>query len=194
MKTILFHELNEKIVNFIIEAFNNKNHPINELLNDCEFTFDDGLYSQFKYVPKLFKETNIKCTIFVSSEFVYKGSDQQIIDIIAPEAHKLGRTGDLRSYCTVNNILELNSLGIYIGNHSATHFDFNNITGIKNILNQVKKEVEISTKFFLDNGIITHSFAYPYNNKVPFYETLLKSTGIKYFYGKERINIDTLIK
>lgn len=194
MNIILFHELNESIVKSVIDIFNDETHIHNKLIKNSEFTFDDGLFSQYKFVNKLKSVTCKKCTVFVSSDFVYTGEDVQLIDIVAPKAHELARMGDYRAYCTVEQLKEMEFNGINIGNHGATHYNFEDAGyGIRKTLNKVRSEVDSSVNFFKSNNIVTKSFAYPYNNKIPFYETLLKNEGVVDFYGRERINIDTLL-
>lgn len=194
LPTILFHELNNEIVKCAVSMITDKTHKHHELMCNSTFTFDDGLYSQYKHIRELMIVPKQKCILFVSSEFLYNGTDKQIEHITAPEAHKMAHRGVLSAYCTIKNLKELIDCGVCIGNHGATHYNFRERQhSIRDIKRIVQKEVETSSAFFKQNQIEIKSFAYPYNHQVPFYKLLLSSRGVENFYSKDRINIETLL-
>lgn len=193
-KVILFHELSKELVSEIKQILNNENHPHYELFKTSEFTFDDGLYSQYKYIPELMRINNNVCTIFISTMFICDATSTQYIGINAPDAHTQARKGIYNAYVTLDNIKELASIGVNIGNHSHSHHNFTEKQhSIRKIKEIVCSEVSKSTKFFKEHDIFVDSFAYPYNHVVPFYKLLLEKQKITKLYGKERINIEELL-
>jgi len=191
--TIMFHELNEIIVNQVIRILNDPSDPHHKLLRDSDFTFDDGLYSQVYYVGK-FLELGKKCIIFVSTKFICDEYTKQKLEITSPNAHKLARCYDYSPYATIKQLLKFEEMGGVIGNHSYDHYNFESKHhSIKEIKNAVELQCKSSTRFFENYGFSVVDFAYPYNNKVPFYEFYLKQSGVVNFYGNERINITKIL-
>lgn len=189
---ILFHELNENIVTEIVNIFHNPTHKHHILIKSSKFTFDDGLYSQIYYITPLL-ELGIECTIFVSTKFICEGG-KQILGITSPNAHKLARKYDYRAYATIEQLKDFEKKGGKIGNHGYDHYNFETYKhGIKATKKEVEYQCKMSSEFFQYNKFNVDSFAYPYNNVVPFYKLYLGEVGVTNFYGKERINITRLL-
>lgn len=63
-------------------------------------TFDDGLYSQFKYFD-FFKQLNKPMYFFISTNIVHSNNDSQVSDIECYDAHdNFFKNGDTRAYMT----------------------------------------------------------------------------------------------
>lgn len=189
---IMFHELNHEIVQFVRDVSVNKNHKYHDLINKSEFTFDDALYSQYLHIPKLLFRP---CTIFVSTAIISKGNEEQTEFIKCADAHNDYFTkNETKHYCTVEQLLKLQTIGVNIGLHGHEHLDLRHQLG--NLLytkiaveTDVLKSVEIAKQY----GFKVKSFAYPYNHEAPFMAYYYDINGISKVYGKERISIETLM-
>ena len=169
MNTLMIHEMKDKTI--IPEGL-------------C--TFDDGLYSQYKYGINLpndkiyFISTNIICIQDQSTEF-----------ISAPEAHKKAFKGNKENYMTLDQIATLIDNGIEIGGHSHYHKDVSKIPRLIDKVKHIKEDTELMLDWFMDNlNYKPTSFCFPYNEEINgLYKGLLKPYGFTKFYGLNRVEI-----
>lgn len=149
-------------------------------------TFDDGLYSQYKYGRTLpndkiyFISSNIICSHNQSNEF-----------ISAPNAHKKSFEGNNENYMTIAQIKELIDLGIEIGGHSHYHKDVSKIPKLIDKVKHIKEDTELMLDWFKSElDYIPTSFCFPYNEELDgLYKGFLKTYGFTKFYGFNRVDI-----
>jgi len=181
---ILAHGLNDKIIKYFLNNFNNK-----------IITFDDGLASLYKYKKEL-KELskNNKIIIFVNPFMVYQ-SEKFNIDINFIEcfkAHEKAKKYNFENYLNQKMITDLSNF-CEIGLHSWDHFLYFKKRKLRDRIIFYKKDIENSYNFikkFIKNKL---SFAWPYNKEILEYKALqnrfYEKLNIKVkYYGKERLS------
>ena len=156
-------------------------------------TFDDGLVSQYNNLEHFLKLPKPKI-FFISTGIVCPEETTQNNEVITcSESHsRFFKNGDLSNYMKWSQIKEINEkTQCFIGGHSHTHPDLREVK----IIHQYKVTQEECYKmvgtFDLQNLCLSH-FAYPYNYEALGYKLTLKEFGIPYFFGKERIAIESL--
>ena len=176
MKTLLVHQVDEWMLDLDLTSFD-------------IITFDDGLYTQYKYY-KEFLKLKKPLYFFISTSIICNGNQSKEL-IKCNEAHDLYfKSGDTSHYMTWEQVHELNDNGCIIGGHSDTHPYLNNMSFIKQ-LKESYSQSRMMMKVFNEHNISVTSFAYPYNFKCAGYD-VLKRNGITQFFGDERIEIETL--
>jgi len=112
-KVYLFHEINDIIIKKIEDI--SKENP------EAIFTFDDGLYSNYLYFPRLKKLPNKKI-FFIPSFFIRMSNISPSKDFITcDDAHKKGNP-NLENYMSLYEILEIEEdKNCFIGAHGAFH-------------------------------------------------------------------------
>lgn len=156
-------------------------------LEDYILTFDDGLYTQYRYIEELCK-INTPKIFFISTGIIAPEDTIQNEQFITCDmAHKaFFENEDKSNYMKWSQIIDLSKReNCIIGGHSHYHRDISNLTLIEKFNHlqfDTKKMVEEFEKFNLK---IEH-FCFPYNKMYPAYSELLKKHGIKHFYGDER--------
>lgn len=146
-------------------------------------TFDDGLYTQYKFISQLL-EVNSPKFFFISTNIVNESDIQTSDFITCSAAHDLHfEHDDRRYYMTWEQIKEINSLpDCEIGGHGHNHLrDMDLKCMIEDTNNMMYT--------FKENNITPRSFCFPYNTEKPMYRSILQSKGIANFYGNERIDI-----
>ena len=149
-------------------------------------TFDDGLYSQYKYGKDLpndkiyFISTNIICNSIQSEEF-----------ITCSNAHIKSFNGNNEDYMTIDQIKELIDMGIEIGGHSHYHKDVSKMPKLIDKVKHIKEDTELMMEWFKKElDYIPTSFCFPYNEELNgLYAGLLKPYGFTKFYGLNRVDI-----
>jgi hypothetical protein len=189
-KIIMFHEINDNIINILKE---NQNY-----LAYAVFTFDDGLYSQYYYFDKIndLFPNNPKI-FFISTDIIYTGFESQIINISCYDAHKKYFTeNNKQAYMTLSQIKSLNKKNnCYIGGHGHKHLHAINCTReplkifCKNWINDFITMKEKFTEYKLYNIKI---FCTPYNEENIILNGLLKRVYNGYIIGKQRIAIEDI--
>jgi hypothetical protein len=173
MKPVLMiHEVDEWVFNF----------PLHEYT----LTFDDGLFTQYKYFDRI-KNIDTDKIFFISTGIVAtdqtKQSDEFIQCHVAHE--KFFRDNDLSHYMNWRQIQEIhNEPDCEIGGHSHMH---HRPTG-NNIIHDTRKMVEK----FESHNIRPTSFCYPYNDENSIYKEVLKRHGFSEFYGANRVDVHDL--
>lgn len=150
-------------------------------------TFDDALYSQYRYAEHFLSLCKKRLIIFVSTGIVHNGNDQ-IVDVSCYEAHnRFFKTGDTRPYMTRKQILDLYNKGFEIGLHGVTHSHMpEGLKGMK----QALEEAKASYCTLKEWGITPTCMSYPYNESNPGFRILSSyNAGFEYF-GDERIEIE----
>lgn len=168
MKIAMIHEINDDILKADYSNF--------DIL-----TFDDGLYTQYKY-HEHFAKFNKRMIYFIISGFICDKT-QNTEYITCVDAQKKAKNNDFSNYMTLEQIKELSNL-YEIGGHSHKHLLINN-----NDLDLIKTEVDNCLMFLNDNNIKINSYCLPFNQSNKIYEIYLKSKKLEVF-GKGRICIE----
>lgn len=159
-------------------------------LEDYILTFDDGLYTQYKFFNEI-KKINTEKYFFISSNIVCDEEENQDDNfILCHEAHiKALKNKDYSNYMKWSQIREIQrDKNCHVGCHSHYH-DMKTADCIECIINDNQKMV---FEFIKNLGYLPHYFCFPYNYKTEKYQEVLKLKGFKHFYGKERIDINEL--
>ena len=139
---------------------------VNTIINDGELppntigiSIDDADKSFLKFAWPQFKEKRFPVTLFVNTSTISKNN---------------------KNYLNWDEIRKLKNDGVTIGGHSHTHNHLPNMS-----TDEVKKEIEISNKIFLDElGEIPTLFAYPYGEASVKVINLLKNYKYKVAFGQ----------
>lgn len=180
MKTIMIHELSDEFTNFL-----------KTLDEEYIFTFDDGLYSQYKYMieNKELLEKH-KCIFFVTTNIICPEDLEQNEDFITSEdAHnEYFEKNDRTNFMTLAQIKELDTYAnVEIGMHGYNHIKFGG-TSIQERYEEVTTEVSSMIVQMMELGLNTDKFCFPYNFAEPLLRALLQRNGFTEFYGGERID------
>lgn len=135
------------------------------LSEDNELTFDDGLYSQYLYL-KNNPEVCKKSTVFVSSNIIREKYEEPIKDVVLCDmAHALAYNliPNKSAYMSLEEILELKSLGVKIGYHGANHWYLPKGLRPSEAMKIIREEIIESTRFNEENHIFDNVFCTPYN-------------------------------
>lgn len=176
MKPILMiHEFKERFLDLPLEKY--------------ILTFDDGLYTQYKFLEEL-KKIKTKKYFFISSGIVCPENLKQSGELICCErAHTKAFKGDYTNYIKWSQIKEIDKLDdCFIGCHSHFH-DIKTADCVECIIPDNRYMLEDFSK---NLGYIPKYFCFPYNKRTLLYETILYNKGFKYFYGNERLDINEL--
>ena len=180
MKILEIHEVNEGLFNL----------P----LKDYVLTFDDGLYTQYKYIDKLAKIDTRKI-FFISTNIVCNG--EQSKEYISCEDARLHffKTKDARHYMTWDQIREISKIpNCEIGAHSHIHRNIRNMDA-REKLSFLIRDTELMEKAFLKEiGNKPTSFCFPYNYTETIYNCILQKNGYLNFYGEERLSANSFLK
>tara|TARA_E500000318_G_C3472159_1_gene176969 strand:+ start:190 stop:744 length:555 start_codon:yes stop_codon:yes gene_type:complete len=163
---------------------------LNLPLEDYTLTFDDGLYTQYKFFNKI-KNIKTKKYFFISSGIVCPEDVEQSDEFITcAQAHKKAFKGDFSNYMKWSQINEINKTeNCFIGCHSHFHMRKTAdcveciISDNRYMLNDFSKHL----------GKIPDIFCFPYNKETGLYKEILFKKGFTEFFGDKRINIDDIL-
>ncbi len=152
-------------------------------------TFDDGLYSQYAHIHEL-QQLDTQKIFFISSEIVCpEEAEQDHSCVSCVDAHNSAFAGSYRHYMKWSQIQHLNSLkNCTIGCHSHSHI-YNIISDVSAMIRDSR---EMTRVFKQRLGELPQYFCFPYNIESQMYRSILYAHGFRYFYGAERIDIETL--
>ena len=169
-------------------------------LEDYILTFDDGLYTQYKYLEQL-KALDTPKIFFISSNLVRGQADPLNDEFIAcGDAHKKAFNGNLENYMSWDEILEIhNTENCEIGGHGHDHLKLWDIKSTRDRYNSISEDTKMMVKTFKGKGIKLDSFCFPYNYEDPLLSGVVKRHkitnifGLKTPYmGKQRIAIEKI--
>jgi len=212
IKKIMIHSLDNKNIN----KLNNYLANINDK-NKTELTFDDGLYSQYKYFNYL-KDVNLKKIYFISTGIIRPLLNIPNNKILSSEiCHSNAFANDFNDFMNYDEIFNLNNpyLNSFIGLHGHYHILFlgktksGKRTKYKvSIFNKIKElsyleffqlyrdDVIQMKNSYINKKIQIRHFCYPYNIEIPLYRDLIYKyldTDKKFiFYGNEREDLEHL--
>jgi peptidoglycan/xylan/chitin deacetylase (PgdA/CDA1 family) len=174
-----------------------KESYLNLPLQDYILTFDDGLYSQYKYIDELQKFPTKKI-FFISTAILCPSSKIQSESFITcSEAHEKAFKGNFEDYMTHSQVRHLSSLdGVEIGAHSNSHTRLNGFNSLSEKVAYINSDTStMMSEFKLHLNLKPNSFCFPYNENLDgMYNGLLKKHSFVNFYGSERINIDEILE
>lgn len=166
---------------------------LNLPLEDYILTFDDGLYSQYKFWPELRALNTVKI-FFISTNIVCTGTQSDEY-ISCRDAHSKAFAGNTENYMTLEQIREMSQdANVIIGGHSHTHTRISEYRLLQK-LQHIKDDTEQMLTWFDQNlGQRPTSFCFPYNdNYGGLYNAILKQYGFQNFYSGERLSIERLL-
>lgn len=209
-RIIMIHEIDDNIIKILKEKSTSTDI----------FTFDDGLYSNYKYLPELLKFPNTKI-FFISTGIIRPEILQPNKQFIkCGDAHRLLGNGisGLSNYMSILELQEIDTkTNCFIGVHGHHHIRIQGKVLPKKLY-KFQKEIPISNKKELvqilkkdiDNMFFNYYkifnkwsqyFCFPYNIENHVYKSLIldyipsfldtNQTSIK-IYGKGRINVNEL--
>lgn len=163
-------------------------------LHEYTLTFDDGLYSQWKYFDRL-AEIDTDKLFFVSTAFICH--EKQTTDVVPSSvAHTKARQGNFEDFMTVDQIRQITETPrCFIGGHGHLHL---RLAELPRFVDRIKAADDDLAQM-LDEmqklvGNVPTSFCFPYNYDIGgMYQALLKRRGIVEWYGRERTPIETLL-
>ncbi len=164
-------------------------------LRDYVLTFDDGLYTQYKYRDKIAKIHTEKLFFITSKTVCYGAQSEEYIT--CRDAHKKAfETGNTENYMTLDQIRELASYpDVTIGGHGYAHVDIEPLSFVDKI-EYIKEDTKLMFEWFDQNlWMRPNHFCFPHNNNISgIYNALLITYGVTHFYGKERIPVESLLR
>lgn len=157
--------------------------------SDHILTFDDGLYSQYKYLD-FWKSLPNRCIFFITPTIICSGV-QDTSFITAPEAHEhFFNTGDAKYYMTIDQIKECMDAGIEIGLHGYNHVRLTSVGGMLEQRDFIGDQIDKAVKWCHKNiQFKPKSYCHPYNDSTYVMDVYLH--GVFHFevFGDERTEL-----
>lgn len=174
-QVLMIHEFKEKYFDLPLEQY--------------ILTFDDGLYSQYTFIDEL-QKLNTQKIFFISSQIVCSEEETQDNTCISCiDAHNAAFSESYSHYMKWSQIKYINSLpNCLVGCHGHSHI-YNIVSDVQTMIRDTREMTKI---FKTQLGSIPQHFCFPYNIESQIYRGILHSYGLRYFYGSERIDIDSL--
>lgn len=162
-------------------------------LHEYVLTFDDGLYSQYYYLEK-FLNIDTDKYFFISTSMVCPEEIEQSEEFLGcREAHRVFfETGLRNHYMRWSQIKKISRLPrCTIGGHSHFHLNHKD-KKIGSLFRDLVVDTEIMLDEFKSNHLMVNAFCFPYNKEHFSYKELLKKYGFEFFFGSERLAIESL--
>lgn len=159
-------------------------------LKDYILTFDDGLYTVYKFFNKI-KKIDTEKYFFISSNIICPDSVKQDDSfILCHQAHiKAMKNKNYENYMNWSQIKEIEKEDkCYIGCHSHYH-KVGTADCVECIIEDNQKMI---FEFKKNLSFLPKYFCFPYNYETPLYRMILTKKGFKKFFGKERIDINEI--
>lgn len=174
-QVLMIHEFKEEFLDLPLENYT--------------LTFDDGLYTQYKFFNEI-KKIDTEKYFFISSNIVCsEDASQEDSFILCHEAHKKAFNGDYSNYMKWSQIREIQrDEKSHVGCHSHYH-KINTADCIECI---IEDNYRMVFEFIKNLNYLPHYFCFPYNHETAKYKEILRLKGFKEFFGKERIDINDL--
>lgn len=174
--------------NKILMIHDVKYYYIRYLDDKYVLTFDDGLYSVYYYRKKLEKINTTKI-IFIPTERILSVRKTTPIFTDCFKANSLWLNyKDNSAYMTIDEVKDLYDMGFIIGCHSHFH------KRVYENKEEIEEDIFLTMQWFKKHlKYIPKHFAFPYNNEHAILKHELIKNGIIYFYGRDRIPVETMI-
>ena len=173
-------------------------------VEDYILTFDDALFSQY-YYWSLIDKINTKKIIFVPTGAIrlidscrnyFTESYSRFSDCF--QSLEQWKKYDNRvDYMTLGELKYIiNNYDVTIGGHSHNHLSPNKhgwdlFTRVSSMKEDIKNMFDWFKKYL---SIRPVDFCFPFNEEDSFLKMLLEQEGVENFYGKERIEIESLCR
>jgi hypothetical protein len=163
-----------------------KDEFLNLPLENYILTFDDGLYTQYKFFNEI-KKIKTEKYFFISSGIICPENIKQDSEYITcVQAHKKAFNGDFSNYMKWSQINEIDKTkNCFIGCHS--HFHMRKTAGCVECI--ILDNQKMFSEFKNNLEKMPDSFCFPYNYDTPLYKEILFKKGFNKFFSGERINI-----
>jgi peptidoglycan/xylan/chitin deacetylase (PgdA/CDA1 family) len=162
-------------------------------LSQYVLTFDDGLYTQYKYIDRICN-INTDKFFYISSGIVCENIDKQSQEFIrCSEAHeKVLKFKNKENYMTWEQIKEIdNRPRCHIGAHSHSHQTFKHGTPtVKYIIDDTRLMLETFNKML---GRIPKHYCFPYNYYTSVYKSFIEAKGFDTKLSIDRIDVMDLL-
>jgi hypothetical protein len=163
-------------------------------LMDYTLTFDDGLYSQWKYIDRLC-EIDTDKIFFISTKYLCTGvQSQECPDSIT--AHDKARRGIYEDFMTPEQVQDIATRDkCYVGGHGHEHLQLREYDRLATRAPAMMLDTkDMIYHFDLLLGYCPTKFCFPYNDDMDgLYAAWLRRRGITELYGRERIPVDSLL-
>lgn len=180
MTVYMIHELNRKKLLFLDEI----------VREEDILTFDDGLYSHYRYwggIRDMFPKN--RKIFFIPTEAVRAGAPTDSY-VKCEEAMHRWSLGDHSAYMSWEEISALHEDGAEIGGHGHGHFYSYGDSREEELFNFKKDIEEMNKQFKINLGFKPKTFARPYNKEQLLEKTILGDLEI---FGGERTDIRELM-
>jgi hypothetical protein len=181
---LMIHEVTEDLLSRLSE--------IN--LQQYTITFDDGLYSQFEHF-EFFDSIPTEKIFFISTAIISPGN-RPYQTLTSIEAHNKTKQQNFEDYMTVDDIRGLyRCKNVEIGGHGNQHLSLKDLPSLFVQTQSIKDDTKRMLDWFDSNlSFRPTSFCFPYNDDLNgIYPMILKQYGFSQFYGRERIDVNTLL-
>ena len=180
MKPVLMiHEVDDELFELPLEQYT--------------LTFDDGLYTQYKYIDKL-TEIPTEKIFYISSEIVCEDNNNQSEEYIGcREAHeKVVKYKNKENYMTWEQIKDIGSRSqCQIGAHSHYHQTFKYGTPtVKYIIDDTRLMLETFNRML---GYVPKHYCFPYNYYTSVYKSFIEAKGFNTRLSIGRIDVVDLL-
>lgn len=180
MKPVLMvHEVDERLFDLPLEQY--------------VLTFDDGLFTQYKFIDQLQEIPTTKIFYITTGTICEHSSYQSQKYITCTDAHnKYFQSGVTEDYMTWKQIRYISSLdGCYIGAHSHNH---KNYMHYELPISHMIDDVRVMKQTFIDNlGYIPEEFCFPYNYIPEVYDRYIQLKGFKTTYSINRVDVNDIL-
>lgn len=173
----MIHEVDRKILSFMRD----------NISKEDIITFDDGLYSQYRYwhvINDMFKDN--RKIFFISTDAVRDGAPA--VDIVKCEEamRRWVEEGSRKHYMSWIEIRAIHEDGGEIGSHGHGHYYSFGNTLEEQVKNFKADIMEMEYLFKMNLGHVPKSYARPFNKKQPVEKPILGDVEI---FGDERYDI-----
>ena len=163
-------------------------------LENYTLTFDDGLYSQWHFLPQL-ERINTDKVFFISTGFICDGEQSHVFPN-SQLAHDKGRAGQLEDFMTIDQIKQIiKTPNCFVGGHGHQHVRLNELTRRTDQIKIINSYTRTMLAEFANKvGITPDRFCFPYNEELNgLYAGILRTFGFTEFYGRGRIAVESLV-
>jgi Polysaccharide deacetylase len=163
-------------------------------LVDYTLTFDDGLYSQWKYIDRLC-EIDTDKIFFVSTKYLCAGV-QSYECPNSKVAHAKARMGNYEDFMTPAQVQDIARRDkCYVGGHGHEHVRLQEYNRLSDRALHMKMDTEhMMQHFHALLGYYPTKFCFPYNDNMGgLYDGWVRRVGITETYGRERVPVESLL-
>ena len=175
MKTLMIHECSDAHLKYDYE--------------DHTLTFDDGLYTQYKYLD-FWKSLPNRCIFFITPTIICSGG-QDTSFITASDAHDyFFNTGNAKYHMTIEQIKECMDVGIEIGLHGYDHVSLTSVGDLDDMRLFTNDQMNRGREWFLKNlQLNPNLYCHPYNETDYVMDLYIEGIWHLKIFGAERTEL-----